>query len=102
MLAIPKKQKSTHRLMEREMLDRAFFVREKPLKKQEQKNEENFQLQIENEQNQRKKMKYQEIMNALFQHQQEFMEYHRKKIKQCRKRATHARNYKGTLVIQNI
>jgi hypothetical protein len=54
---------------------------------------EKFEIQIKNEQEQRKKGRHLEFITALFNHQQEFYEYHRKKYRILKKRTHHVRNH---------
>lgn len=54
---------------------------------------EKFEIQIRNEQEQRKKVRHLEFITGLFNHQQEFYEYHRKKYRHLKKRTHHIRNH---------
>ena len=59
---------------ETQFLDRNYFKREKPQKKQE-KMVAKFEVQIRQEQEQRKKIRHMEFMNVLFNHQVNFKTY---------------------------
>ncbi|CAD8149787.1 unnamed protein product [Paramecium pentaurelia] len=76
------------RMLERLLLDRNYFKRDKPLRRAESKLSDKFELSmIKHEQARRKKIKQKEFMSAIFAHQIEFMEFHRKKYKHARKRS---------------
>ncbi len=53
---------------------------------------EKFEIQIKIEQEQRKKVRHLEFITALFNHQQEFYEFHRRKYRILKKRTHHVRN----------
>ncbi|CAD8155453.1 unnamed protein product [Paramecium octaurelia] len=76
------------RMLERLLLDRNYFKRDKPQRRTESKLSDKFELSmIRHEQARRKKIKQKEFMSAIFAHQIEFMEFHRKKYKHARKRS---------------
>ena len=78
---------------ETNFLDRNMYKREKPQKKQEGKMVEKFELQIKNDQDHRKKVRHMEFINAVFKHQQDFYEFHRKKYRISKKRIQHVKSH---------
>lgn len=78
---------------ETNILDRTMYLREKPQKKQEGKMVEKFELQIKNDQDHRKRLRHMEFVNAVFKHQQEFYEFHRKKYRVSKKRIQHVKSH---------
>ncbi|CAD8057910.1 unnamed protein product [Paramecium primaurelia] len=76
------------RMLERLLLDRNYFKRDKPQRRPENKLSDKFELSmVKHEQARRKRIKQKEFMQAIFAHQIEFMEFHRKKYKHARKRS---------------
>lgn len=74
------------RMLERLLLDRNYFRRDKPIRRHENKLSDRFELNmIRHEQARRKRIKQKEFMQAVFAHQIEFFEFHRKKYKHVRK-----------------
>lgn len=90
---IDKDNEIPFKIWERVTFNLDFYKREKPSKKSEAKLVEKFELQIKNEQEQRKKIRHLEFITGLFNHQQEFNEFHRKKYRISKKRTNHARNF---------
>lgn len=54
---------------------------------------EKFESQIKNEQEIRKRQRHMEFVSALFSHQQDFAEFHRRKYRTCKKRTNQVKNY---------
>lgn len=80
------------RLLERQLLDRSYYKRDKPTRRIESRLSDRFELNmIRHEQARRKRQKQKEFMHGIFAHQAEFFEFHRKKYKHCRKRGTGAK-----------
>ena len=88
-----KKNDSVMRVFEKNFLDRSYFKREKPAKKHGARMMDKFELNIKNEQENRRKIRHKEFLTQLFTHHTEFSEYHKRKAKQMKKRCQHARNY---------
>ena len=80
-------------IFESNFLDRNMYRREKPQKKPEAKMVEKFELQIKNDQDHRKRLRHMEFVNAVFKHQQEFYEFHRKKYRVSKKRIQHVKSH---------
>ena len=78
-------------------LDRKYFTREKPARKQEAKMMEKFELNLRNEQEQKKKIRHKDFLQNLYAHQAEFFEFHKKKAKNLKRRTIHVKNYLETL-----
>ena len=70
-------------MMEKYYLDRTFFKREKTSSNLEKI--ENFELQIKIEQEKRKKMKQRAFINEMFVCNAEFLEFHKRKLKNLKK-----------------
>ena len=80
-------------LFETHFLDRNMYRREKPQKKMEGKMVEKFELQIKNDQDHRKRLRHMEFISAVFKHQAEFYEFHRKKYRVSKKRIQHVKSH---------
>ena len=97
-----KRNNKPNRGFERMFLDRKYFTREKPARKQEAKMMEKFELHLRNEQEQKKKIRHKDFLQALYSHQAEFFEFHKKKAKNLKRRTIHAKNYLETLEKKRI
>ena len=87
------KKTRNYRIIEKQMLDRKYFKREKPHARNESRMNERIEHHLRNEQERRRQVKHKEFLKYAFQHQAEFFEFHKKKVKTAKKRASHARAY---------
>jgi ATP-dependent helicase STH1/SNF2 len=80
-------------LFQKTLLDRRFYKKPNPTSRKDQKLNDRFEQQLRNGYDLRKKDKQRDFLNTLLQHQREFMEYHRSKKQQLRKRVQQAKGY---------
>jgi ATP-dependent helicase STH1/SNF2 len=80
-------------LFQKTLLDRRFYKKPNPFTRKDQKLNDRFEQQLRNGYDLRKKDKQREFLNTLLEHQRGFMEYHRSKRMQLRKRVTQAKGF---------
>jgi len=79
--------------LERSLLERRKFTRERPARKHEHKMMEKFENQMKTEQEIKKKIRQKEFTSMIFEHQERFFEFHKKVGKIMKKRGIGVKNY---------
>jgi len=81
-------------VFQKTLLDRKYYKRQNALaNKKDQKMTDRFEHQLRNGYNIRKKNKHRDFLADLFQHQRDFMDYHKRKYMILRKRSQQSRTY---------
>lgn len=85
----------TDMLFQKTLLDRRFYKRTSPFgaSRKDQKLNDRFEQQLRNGYDIRKKDKHREFLNKLMLHQRDYMEFHKTRKQNLKKRAAQAKNF---------